>query len=374
MSIEIKVVKTRSDLRKFIYLPAKIHKNHTNWVPPIYIDDFSFFNPKKNKSFEHCDTILLIAYKDKVIVGRIMGIIHKKYNEINNENNARFSFIETYEDQEVFNSLIEYIENWAKQKGCTRLVGPFGFSDKDPEGFMIEGFDKPIVIASNANLPFMNDFIEAKNYVKDVDMVVYKVPIPKEMPALYKSVSERAIRNGKDLVIHEFKTRKELKPWIRPILHLLNETFVGLYGFVPFEEHEMNDYANRYIYLLDPDFIKVVADNQEKPVAFIIGMPDISEGIKKTKGRMLPFGLFRVLAIQKKSRRLSLLLAGIKQDYRSRGLDAIMGYFMFQSAMKRNFEYIDSHLELELNTKVRKEMEMMNGEVYKRYRVYKKDL
>ncbi|MBN2893704.1 MAG: hypothetical protein JXL97_17675 [Bacteroidales bacterium] len=373
MSIDIREVKTNADLRKFIYLPAKIHKGHSNWVPPIYDDEFNFFNKKKNKSFEYCDTILLLAYKNNVAIGRIMGIIHKKYNEIHNENNARFSFLETYEDIEIFNALLDYLEKWAKNRNCTKIVGPLGFSDKDPQGFMTEGFEEPIVISSNGNFPFMPDFMKTKNYEKEVDLVVYKIPVPNEIPPFYQAIYNRALK-GKDIEIIEFNSRKQLKPFIKPILHLLNETFEGIYGFVPFEEHEMNEYANRYIYLLDPQFIKVVATPDKKPIGFIIAMPDISQGVIKTKGRLLPFGFFRIIALQKKTKQLTLLLGGIKKQFRGQGLDVILGKLTLESAIKRGFEFVDSHLELENNTNVRKEMEKMGGVVYKRYRIYQKNI
>ena len=136
----------------------------------------------------------------------------------------------------------------------------------------------------------------------------------------------------------------------------------------------MNDYANRYIYLLDPKFIKLITDFENQPIAFVIGMPDISEGVSKTKGRLYPFGFFRIISNQKKSKQLTLLLGGVKEKYRKQGLDAILGKLMLNSAIERGFDFIDSHLELEHNTKVRKEMESMNGKVYKRYRVYQKNL
>ncbi len=373
MTIKIKEVKTKSDLRKFIYLPAKIHQNHKNWVPPIYSDDFVFFNSKKNKSFSYCDTILLLAYKNDKLVGRIMGIIHKKYNELHNESNARFSFIETYDDFEVFEALINYIENWAKNNYCNKIVGPLGFSDKDPQGFMIEGFNEPIVISSNANFEFVNSFIDRLNYVKEVDFVVYKIPVPAEIPAFYEAIFKRAV-NGKKINIIEFQSRRQLKPYIKPILTLLNETFKEIYGFIPFEEHEMNDYANRYIYLLDPQFVKVITDYDNNPLAFIIGMPDISEGVIKAKGKLLPFGFFKIVANQKKTKQLTLLLGGIKETFRGQGFDVILGKLTLESAIKRGFEFIDSHLELENNTKVRSEMERMGGKVYKKYRIYQKKL
>ncbi len=375
MSLEIVEVKNRKQLKDFIYLPEKIHKNHKNWVPPIYMDEFNFFNPKKNKSFNYSDTIMLLAYKDGKPVGRIMGIIQHRYNELHNENDARFAFMETYEDFEVFKALLESIENWAREKGCDNLVGPLGFSDKDPQGFMIEGFDQPIVIASNANFPYMPEFTERMGYKKKVDLVVYKIEIPDKTPELYERLYERIMNRYKDKIkIYEFKTRRELKPWIKPALHLLNETFKDIYAFSPFEEYEMDEFANRYIFLLDPEFIKLITDKNDQPLAFFIAMPDISQGVIESRGRMLPFGFLKVLRSQKKTKQLDLLLGGIKDEYRGKGLDIILGKLMFDSIRKRGFKVVDSHLELETNTLVRHEMERMGGKVYKRYRIFYKPL
>ncbi len=375
MSLEIVEVKNRKQLKDFIYLPEKIHKNHKNWVPPIYMDEFNFFNPKKNKSFNYSDTIMLLAYKNGEPVGRIMGIIQHRYNELHNENDARFAFMETYEDFEVFKALLESIENWAREKGCDNLVGPLGFSDKDPQGFMIEGFDEPIVIASNANFPYMPEFTERMGYKKKVDLVVYKIEIPDKTPELYQRLYERIMNRYKDKIkIYEFKTRRELKPWIKPALRLLNETFKDIYAFSPFEEYEMDEFANRYIFLLDPEFIKLITDKNDQPLAFFIAMPDISQGVIESRGRMLPFGFLKVLRAQKKTKQLDLLLGGIKDEYRGKGLDIILGKLMFDSIRKRGFKVVDSHLELENNYLVRHEMERMGGKVYKRYRIFYKPL
>lgn len=374
MSIEIREVKTRSDLKKFIYLPAQIHKDHQNWVPPIYMDDFLFFDAKRNKAFDHSDTILLLAYKDGNLVGRIMGIIQKKYNEINNENDARFAFIETYDDKEVFHALIQTVEDWARKRGSNNIVGPLGFSDKDPQGFMIEGFDKPVEIATNANFPFMNDFIQSEGYGKKTDLVVYNVPVPKEIPPFYDAIYKRLMRNHPDFQIIEYKNRMQMRKDIKPLLTLLNETFKDIYAFVPFEEYEMKDYANRYIFVLDPDFVKAIKDKDGNFIAFIIGMADMSEGVKKSKGKMFPFGLFQIYAAQKRAKFVSLLVGGVKPEYRGQGLDVFLGTYLIKSAMKRGFDYFDSHLELENNTAIRAEMEHNGGKVYKRYRIYSKPL
>jgi GNAT superfamily N-acetyltransferase len=372
--IEIREVKTRKDLHKFIHLPAEIHRNHDNWVPPIYMDEWEFFNPKKNKSFGSCDTILLLAWREGKVVGRIMGIVHRKYNEKHQKNHARFAFFETWNDEEVASALIQATEGWAKEKGTDRLIGPLAFSDKDPQGFLIEGFDEPAVIASNCNFPYQSELVEKNGYTKEVDLVVYQIKIPEVIPEFYRKIHERASTQNSGLRVLEFTSRSKVKPYIHPVLQLLNCTFIEIFGFVPFTEAEMDDFANRYLFLINPRFIKIVVNEQNAVVAFIIGMSHIGEGIQKSKGYLFPFGIFRIFAAARKSKQLNLLLGAIDPAYRGKGLDVLMGVKMLESAWKQGKTVIDSHLELETNTKVRAEMEKMGGQVYKRFRIFGKHL
>jgi hypothetical protein len=372
MDIVIKEVKTKKDLRRFILLPAKIHKNHKNWVPPIYMDDRVFFNSKKNKSFLHSDTILLLAYRKAEIVGRIMGIINHQYNSEANEKEVRFAFIETYNDFEVANVLIKKVEEWGKERKMEKLVGPLGFSDKDPQGLLVEGFEQPVVIATNFNFEYMVDFVERYGLTKKVDLVVYKLEIPAEIPEFYSKINERALKNNPELRIVKFKNRLQLKPYIKPVFRLVNETFKDIYAFTPLSEQEMEQFANRYLFILDPKFIKVIETKDHEVVAFVLSMPNMSDGVRKCKGRVIPFGIFRMLLSQKKTRQLDLLLGAIKEEYRNAGLDAVLGIEIFKEAQKAGLKYIDSHLELETNVKMRAENEKMGGVVYKRYRIFEK--
>jgi predicted GNAT family acetyltransferase len=370
--IEIVEVSSKSDLKKFIYLPEKIHKNHRNWLYPLYSDDKLFFNPKKNKAFNYCDTILALAKRNGKVIGRIMGIINHRYNEINNENFGRFCFMETEDDKEVFHKLISYIEKWARNKGMDKLVGPFGFSDEDPQGFLIEGFDQPTVMITNCSFPYMAKMIQSEGYLKKMDFVQYKINTPKEVPAIYERVSQRPINNGYKII--EFTKRKQLKPYIRPVLGLTNDTYTEIFGYVPFNEQEMDDFAKRYLPILDPKFIKVIIDKSSEVVAYVIGMPNISEGIRSAKGRMFPFGFIKILRSMKKTNQLDLLLGAVKDELRNIGLDTMMAKAMLKSANERGLKIIDSHVVMETNTKMRAEVEKLGGEIYKRYRIFQKDL
>ncbi|MGD9993200.1 MAG: hypothetical protein AB7S69_07860 [Salinivirgaceae bacterium] len=373
MSLSLHEVESKNDLKQFIFLPAKIHKHHKNWVPPIYMDEWVFFDAKKNPLFDHCDTILLLAKKGDEIVGRIMGIINHRYNQGHNENHGRFCFMETYDDAEVAQLLISAIENWAREKGMEALVGPLAFSDKDPQGMMIEGFDEPLVIATNGNLPYQPQLIEQMGYTKHRDMFVYKIMIPETVPEFYQKIFERRINNGKVQVIN-LESRKQLRKYIIPVLTLLNETFKDIYAFTPLNHKEMKEFAKRYIPILNPRFIKIVTNETDQVVAFVIAMPDVSEGIKKSKGHLFPFGILKILNSQKHTKQLNLLLGGIHEEYRNKGLDALLAIHMLEEARKANLEYIDSHLTLEVNTKIRAEMERLDGTIYKRYRVFIKSI
>ncbi|MFQ6069574.1 MAG: hypothetical protein ACE5LC_03505 [Candidatus Aminicenantales bacterium] len=374
MDIQVKEVKRRRDLKEFIYLPEKIHKGHKNWVPPLYIDEWKYFNPKKNKSFSYCNTILLLAWRGKKPVGRIMGIINNRYNKLKGEKVARFCYLETWEEREVAHTLIHQIEDWARKKGMERIVGPYGFSDQDPEGFLIEGFENRATIATYYNYEWMPKFVEEAGYTKDIDYFTYKVEVPKKMPEFYMKIFERVKRRGQFEVM-EFRKRKELKYWIRPVLSLMNECYTesNIYGYTPLDEKEMDDLANRYLPVIDPRFVKVAIKDGEV-VGFVVGIPDMTKGIQKAKGHLLPFGFLWIIRAAKKAKQLDLLLGAIKAKYRGLGIDVLMGVRMLASAIEAGFEVIDSHHEMEENVKMRAEMEKMGGKVYKKYRVFQKKL
>jgi hypothetical protein len=374
MSITIHHVNSRKDMKKFIYLPEKIHKGRKNWVPPIYMDEWTYFNAKKNNAFNFSDTVMLLAYKDSKLSGRIMGIINHRYNELRGEKTARFAYLETWEDEAVVARLLEYVENWARDKGMKRIIGPYGFSDQDPEGFIYEGFENRATIATYFNMEWMPPMVEKRGYTKDVDYVVYKVEIPKEMPPVYTKVFERMSRKG-NYELLEFRKKKEIKPWIVPVLSLMNECYTesNIYGYSPLSEKEMKELAKRYLPILDPKLVKGVKKDGEI-LAFVIAMPDMTEGIQKARGRLFPFGILKILRAAKKTKQLDVLLGAVKPEFRGRGLDVMMGVKMLIAAWEAGFEIIDSHHELEHNLKVRAEMERLNGKIYKRFRVYQKNL
>jgi hypothetical protein len=372
MSVEIRDVQTRKDLRTFIRLPAKIHRHHPRWVPPVYAEEWKYFSPGKNRAFDFSDTVLTLARRDGTAVGRIMGIINHRYNEARGEMNARFAFLECGDDEEAARLLLGRVERWARDKGMSKVIGPMGFSDQDPQGFLTEGFEHEPTIGTTYNFENINGFLERAGYGKDMDYVVYRVDLSHGVPEFYQKIAERATRRNVCRLL-EFERKTDLKRYIRPVLDLMNDCFRELYGYHVLDEKEKSDLAKRFLPVLDPRFIKIAMDGDEV-VGFNIAMPNLAEGFRKAKGRLFPLGVFWILRAGRRTRQLDSLVGGIRKDFRGRGVDAILGCATMVSAAGAGFRFADTHHELEYNFKVRGEMEKLGGIIYKRNRIYRKDL
>jgi hypothetical protein len=265
------------------------------------------------------------------------------------------------------------VEDWARNKGMNKLIGPFGFSDKDPQGFLITGFEYPAVIITPYNFEYYNRLVEKFGFRKEVDLVEYRIIVPEKIPDFYLKIMERVNLNNHIKII-EFKNKKQLKPYILPVLSVMNETFRDIYGSYELTEDDMKKLAADYMPVLDPEFVKIIVNQDNEVISFFIGMPDIGPGIRKAKGRLFPFGLFYILKSMKKTNQLVLMLGGIKAAQQGKGLDVLMGIKMLESTFKRSYKTIDSHLELETNIKVRAEMERMGGQIIKKFRIYQKNI
>jgi hypothetical protein len=370
-AIEVRPVTTARDRRRFIYLPEALHRDHPRWMPPIYWDEHAYYDRRKNLAWRYCDAELALAWRDGRPVGRVMGIVNRRHNEHLGERTARFASLECPEDPAVCAALLAWVEDWGRRQGMTRIVGPLGFNDQDPEGFLIEGFEHEPTIVTYYNFPFLPTYLEAAGYAKDVDYVVYRVPVLREIPELIHKVAERTERRGFREV--RLRSKRHARQYMLPVLRLMNETFLGIYGYSALDDDEIRALALKFLPLLDVRFVKIVEKDGEV-VGFMIGIPNMYEGIVRARGRLFPFGFVHILRSAKRATQLDLLLGGVKEKYRGTGVDMLMGREMLRSANAAGFTVFDSHHELESNTRVRAEMERWGGEVYKRFRIYHKAL
>ncbi len=374
MSIIIKEITSEQDIKTFIYLPERLHQKHYNWVPPLYIDEKKFFNPKKNPAFSHNTTALFLAYKNNEVVGRVMGIVPLDFNQLKNTKSARFSYLETNKDEAVFQALIQKVEDWARQQGCTEMIGPMGFSDKEPQGFLLKGFDEPQMPVTNHSFPFMVDFITRQGYKPYIELCQYEVPLSQEMVNRYDIFAQRVLQQHQ-ISIKEFKHIREVKPYVKSVFELINSTYTDIYGFTKVSEQEAEEFAQRFLPLLNPRLIKIVTNQEGKVIAFVIAMPNVNEGIQKAKGHLFPFGWFHILRAMKTSKRLVLLLGAVQNEMQNKGLDAMLALKLLGSAINLGFKVMDSHLIMKENTKMRGIIERIDGNrMYKEYGIFRKEI
>ena len=372
MAIILKDVTTKADLKEFIYLPEKIHKGHKNWLPPIYMDEKKFFNSEKNLSFRGCDTKMVLAYKDNKPVGRILGIIQHQHNKTFNLKNVRFSYIECYNDPVILHGLINDIELWGKHHGMNKIIGPFGFSDRDIQGLLIEGFDTDPVVDCACNFGYLPELIVNDGFTKEMDCVIYRFLLSTELPEIYDKIYKR-ITSRKDLTFHEFKNRKSLKKYIVPALQLVNDSFADIYGFVPMDELEMNELAERYFPIIDPRFVKMVTKGDDV-VAFLVSLPNIYKGIQKSKGRLFPFGIFHILGAMKTANAVNTMLGGVNPKFQKQGLDAFLTLSTMYSAKTAGMIAVDTHVVMEDNGDMMNEFKRYGAKLHKRMRVFQKNI
>lgn len=372
MGVEVREVRTRRELRAFIRLPFALHRGHSGWVPPLYGEDWRYFRPGTNRAFAFSDAVLALAWRGGSPAGRIMGIVNHRYNRARGESRARFGFLECANEPATAAALLGFVEGWGRGKGLDRVVGPLGFSDQDPQGFLIEGFEHEPAAGTNFNYPFMSALVEGAGYAKDMDYVVYRVDLRDGVPGFYRKIAERAAAR-KICRLKEYASRRELERDMTPILALMNECFRELYGYHELDEREMFALGKRFLPVLDPRFVKTAVSGPDI-VGFNVAMPNLAPGFRRAKGRLFPFGLLWILRAGRKAKQLDSLVGGIRAGFRGKGVDAILGCATMASAISAGFEFVDTHHELEYNRKVRGEMEKLGGVVYKRQRVYGKDL
>jgi hypothetical protein len=372
MTIVLKEVKTGGEEKLFIYLPERIHKGHSSWLPPIYMDEKKYFNPRKNPSFNSCDYRKMLAFKDGKPVGRIMGILNRKHNELLGLKNARFGFLECYNDQEVAHALISDIEQWGRQHGMNKIIGPFGFSDRDIQGLLIEGFDYEPVVDSACNYEYLPELVAKEGYVKDIDCVIYRYPIGSKLPDIFERMYQRVL-SKKTFKFVEFTSHKQLTPYIVPVLQMMNESFSGIYGFIPMDQTEMLDMAKRYLPLLDHRFVKI-AEKDGKVVAFMVSMPNPYRGIQKSKGHLFPFGIFHIMKSMRHAESINTMLGAVHPDFQKQGLDLFLGMSTIEAAKKAGMKSVDTHVVMEENNDMMAEFKRYGAFLIKKFRVFQKKL
>ena len=376
MSVEIKEVTTRRELRKFVNFPEKLYKDNPYYVPPLVFDQMDTLDPKKGAAQEFCDSKLYLAYKDGELAGRVAAIVNYKANEQWNHQQVRFGWIDFIDDREVSQALMDKVYEFGREKGMEEVVGPLGFTDFDPEGMLIEGFDVISTMALIYNHPYYNDHLEAMGFGKDADWIEYRVDVPDELPErwtrIQKIISERAGVHLRQLN-HKI-VRKE--DYGHKVFNCINECYKDLYNFTVLPEHMADKYLGFYLSILDLNYVSMVENEKGELVAFGITMPSISRALQKSRGKMFPLGWFRLLKslYWKHEGGSELLLVGVRPDYQNSGINALIITDMFTKFNKWGIKWAETNAILEDNYKNQGQFRDFSHEQKKRRRSYIKKL
>jgi hypothetical protein len=320
-------------------------------VPMLLSDEVNTFDKNKNPAFENCEAKYWLAYKNEKLVGRIAGIISRAYIERWKNKYARFGWIDFIDDENVSRSLIGAVEKWAMEKGMTAVHGPLGFTDFDPEGMLVEGFDEPGTMQTIYNFPYYQTHLEKLGYKKDCDWREYEIAVPAEVPEAIQQLAEEVLKKY-DLHVLKVKNQKELLPFAKDIFDVLNEAYRNLYGVVPLSEKQISIYTKQYFSLIRPEYVSVVLDHNEKTVAFAIAIPSLSKALQKSGGKLFPFGFITIYNALRKNNIADLYLIGVRPDMQEKKLFSILTRELEKTFIENHVSKAITHPALENNNKV----------------------
>ena len=360
-------------MARWVNFPLDLYKNCEYYVPSLRGDEFDTFNPKKNDAYEYCEAECYLAYKDGKIAGRVAAIINHNANKKWGKKTVRFGWIDFIEDREVLKALIDAVEDFGRQRGCTEINGPLGFTDMDREGLLVEGYDVLSSFTCIYNYPYYDPMLAELGFTKDVDWTQRVVDLEPELPKMFKLAPY--IEERSNIHIAGGKSMKEIaRRYGMEIFHMYNESFAPLYGFAPLTDRQIKAYLATYVPILDPDFVAIAVNDQDKPIGFAFCVPTLATAVKKSKGRLLPFGIFRILRALKRPTALEALLIGVLPEFQGAGAPVLLFKKIHESCIKRGVTRIILNPQLEENHKVQTLFEQYKPTFYTRRRSYIREI
>lgn len=376
MSIVIKTVRTPKEFRRFATFANRLYKGNKYYVPTMPGDDLAVFDRNRNAAYEFCEAEYFMAYDNGKEVGRVAAIINHKANEAWNVRQVRYGWIDFVDDINVSSALLEEVEKWGKERGMDSIAGPLGFTDFDPEGMLVEGFDRLGTMAMIYNHEYYHKHLEKLGYEKETDWLEFLITIPDQLPEKHLRVADIVMKRNKLRIVK--KTRREIhkEKYGHKLFRLINETYCNLYGYSLLSEKQIDQYVDQYLGLIDLRMVSFIENEEGELVAAGVSMPSLSKPLQKCGGNLFPIGWWYLIKNMyfKKPDTLDLLLVGVKPEYQNKGVNSLIFLDMFRNFKEMGFKYAESSAELETNIRVQQMWDGFEKQQHKRRRVYGKKI
>lgn len=376
-SLTIRPVRTRRELKRFVKVPFRLHRDSEQWVPPLIFERMQFLDRRKNPWFEHGEAEYFLAERDGEPVGRISAQVDSRWDEFQGGRDAMFGFFEAAEDREVVRALFEAAGEWVAGKGRERILGPMDFTTNDEIGILIEGFERRPMILEPWHPPYYQRLIEAEGFTKTMDVLMWQLRMgelkegEKFDPSIHEA-AEKALRE-EGITIRNMRTR-EMAAEVRRFMDVYNEAWGENWGFVPITDAEVDFQAKNLKQVIDEEWT-FMAEKDGEVVGAALTLPDINQVMAKMNGRLLPFGWAKFLLGRRKIDRLRVFVLGVKHDYRHTGVAA--GLYLEHiklAAQPGQIKWGEMGWILETNKPMNRAMEGMGGKIVKKYRLYERSL
>ncbi len=366
-------VNSAKELKKFIDFPHELYKNDPNYVPALYTAEKDLLTTHPFHEHSELQAFLAIDSEEN-IVGRIAAINNKNHFVFNNAKDGFWGFFESINELEVAKTLFASVENWLKERGLCNMIGPVNPSTNESCGLLVDGFDSPPVVMMTYNPPYYVDLLAKVGLVKYTDLIAYDLRTKEanlRSMNLLESLKFRLERNG---ITFRNLDIKNIGKEIDTLIDVYNGAWDKNLGFVPMTGNEFKHMGKDMKLIADPDFC-LVAEHKGTPIAFALAIPDINQIQKNIKkGRLFPFGVFKLLFGRKKINRLRVLALGVLEDHRKQGIEAVLYGHIIKKAIEKNIVGAEASWILEGNTMMNKAILDINGEPYKTYRLLVKDI
>lgn len=357
---------------EFINLPHQIFRDSPYWVPWFKQDMRQILN-RNHPFFEHSEGEFFIARRDGRTVARIAALENRNFNRYQNRKDARFYFFDSYNDPEAAHLLLATVEEWARKRALDRVIGPQGFSGMTGAGVLIDGYDRRAAMTMmNYHLPYYRDLVESYGFELYKDFVsAYLDAVAYETPPKIRRVAEISLKRG-SFRIPELKTKKDLRALGAEIGKIYNESWVDHEEYCPMTEAELRQLIDSLVTVTDPRLIKVIRSGEEI-AGFLLTFPDLSPAIQKSRGRITPLSLARLIRAKRRTREFVINGVGVLPKFQKTGATALL-YYELERTLKGRALWAEMTQIAETTDLMLSDMETLGGKVYKRHRVYQRRL